>query len=49
MSESKPFNLRLEADLIAEIKIQAIREDRSVAAIVTELLKEYLRKTKPKK
>jgi hypothetical protein len=48
MSEKKVFNIRLEAELIAEMKIQAIREGRTVSAIATELFREYLRKKKPK-
>jgi hypothetical protein len=42
MHKSKPLNLRLEAKLIAEIKIRAIREDRTVSEIATELFREYL-------
>lgn len=49
MYKKKVFNLRLEADLIAEIKIQAIREDRSVSELVTELIRAYLGKVKSKK
>ncbi len=45
----KPFNLRLEADLIAEMKIRAIKENRSVSEIAAELFREYLGKAKPKK
>jgi hypothetical protein len=48
MSESKPLNLRLETELIAEIKIQALKENRTVSAIATELFREYLRKAKKK-
>jgi hypothetical protein len=49
MDKKKVFNLRLEADLIAEIKIQAIRENRTVSEIAAELFREYLRKAKAKK
>jgi hypothetical protein len=49
MDTKKVFNLRLEADLIAEIKIQAIRENRTVSEIATGLLREYLKKAKTKK
>lgn len=49
MDKKKPLNLRLEVDLIAEIKIQALKENRTVSEIATELLREYLRKPKPKK
>jgi predicted HicB family RNase H-like nuclease len=49
MSKTKPFNLRLSAELIAEMKIQAIREGRSVKEIAAELFAEYLRKAKTKK
>jgi hypothetical protein len=48
MDTKKVFNIRLEAALIAEIKIQAIREDRTVSAIATELFREYLDKAAKK-
>ena len=47
--DKKTFNVRLEPELIAAIKIQAIQENRSVSVIVAELLREYLKKGKPKK
>ncbi len=49
MDKSKALNLRLEADLIAEMKIQAVRENRTVSEIAAELFREYLRKAKAKK
>ena len=49
MTEKRVFNLRLEADLVSEIKIQAVRENRSVSEIVTDLIRDYLRKAKAKK
>ena len=38
----KPLNLTLESELIEEIKIQAVREGRSVSDIARELFREYL-------
>ena len=38
----KPLNLTLESELIEEIKIQAVREARSVSDIARELFREYL-------
>jgi plasmid stability protein len=38
----KPLNLSLEPELIEEIKIQAVREARSVSDIARELFREYL-------
>jgi hypothetical protein len=48
MDKSKALNLKLKADLIAEIKIQAIKENRTVSEIASELFIEYLGKTKAK-
>jgi hypothetical protein len=36
-------------ELIADIKIRAFKEGRTVSEIAAELFREYLRKTKPKK
>jgi hypothetical protein len=44
--EFKPFNLRLEKDLIAQIKIRAIQEDRTVSEITAELYRKYLSEEK---
>jgi hypothetical protein len=38
----KTLNLTLEPELIEEIKIQAVREARSVSDIVRDLFREYL-------
>ena len=38
----KPLNLTVESELIEEIKIQAVREARSVSDIARELFREYL-------
>jgi plasmid stability protein len=38
----KPLNLTLESELIEEIKIQAVREARSVSDIARDLFREYL-------
>ena len=39
---NKPLNLSLEASLIEEIKIQAVREGRTVSEIADALFREYL-------
>jgi hypothetical protein len=38
------FTTFLDAELIKEIKIQAIKEDTSVNKIIEKLLREYLKK-----
>jgi len=38
----KPLNLSLETELIEEIKIQAVREGRTVSDIAREVFREYL-------
>lgn len=38
------FGVRLEDELIKEIKIQAIKEDKNVNEIIEELLEDYLKK-----
>jgi len=40
------INLTLETKVVEEVKIQAIREHRSVSDIVEELLREYLKGNK---
>lgn len=49
MDKTKALNLRLETDLIAEIKIRALQEGRTVSEIATELFREYLKRAKVKK
>jgi len=44
----KTLNLTLEPELIEEIKIQAVRESRSVSEITRELYKSYLDHMKKK-
>ncbi len=44
--EYKPLNLRLEKELIDKIKIQAIKDGRTVSEIAAELFREYLSKKK---
>ena len=39
---NKPLNLSLASSLIEEIKIQAVREGRTVSDIAGELFREYL-------
>jgi plasmid stability protein len=38
----RPLNLTLDEELIEQVKLQAVRERRSVSEIVAELLREYL-------
>lgn len=42
----KPLNLNIDQELIARIKIQAIKESRDVSDIVEELFKGYLARSK---
>ena len=49
MEKKKSFNLRMQPRLIAEMKIRAIREGRTIAEIAAELFREYLGKKKPKR
>lgn len=42
----KPLNLRLEKELIAQIKIRAIQEERTVSEITAELYRKYLSQEK---
>ena len=39
---NKPLNLSVQASLIQEIKIQAVREGRTVSEIAEELFRDYL-------
>jgi hypothetical protein len=48
MPKSK-LTLLVEDDLIEQIKIQAVREKRSVGEITEELYREYLKRSKVKK
>lgn len=49
MDTKKGFNLKLEPELIRQMKIQAATEGRTISAIATELFQEYLKKAKRKK
>lgn len=40
----KPVNLTLPEELVQEVKIQAVRENRTFSEIVETLLKDYLEK-----
>jgi hypothetical protein len=40
--------LSIEAELIKEMKLQAVREDRDVSTITEELYAEYLKRIKAK-
>jgi hypothetical protein len=46
--ELKPLNMSIEKSLITQIKIQAIKEGRTVSVIAAELFGEYLRNIKTK-
>ncbi|NLV32128.1 MAG: toxin-antitoxin system HicB family antitoxin [Acidobacteria bacterium] len=48
MEKKKSFNLRVEPELISAMKIQAIKENRTITEIAAELFREYLRKAKKK-
>jgi len=48
MEKKKSFNLRVEPELISSMKIQAIKENRTITEIAAELFREYLRKAKKK-
>lgn len=41
----KKFTTTLEEDLLEQIKIRAIREKRSVAELLEELIRDYLDKS----
>ena len=45
----KKLTLSVDENLIREMKIQALKENRDVSDIVEELFKEYLRRGKKKK
>lgn len=38
------FTTMIEADLLEEIKIQAIKEKKSVSSILNDLISDYLKK-----
>ena len=40
----KKFTTTLEEDIIRDIKIQAIKENRSVAELLEKLISEYMKK-----
>lgn len=44
----KKFTTTLEEDLLEKIKIQAIREKRSVSDLLEELIRAYLKKISKK-
>jgi len=46
MDTKKGFNLKLEPELIRQMKIQAATEDRTISEIATDLFREYLKKAK---
>lgn len=42
----KKFTTSIESELLKKIKIQAIKENRSVSSILEQLIKEYTEKQK---
>jgi hypothetical protein len=42
------FTLSVEADLVIDIKLQAVRENRDVSTITEELYRDYLKRLKAK-
>ena len=44
MSQRKGFTLSIDADLIKQIKIRAIQEDKQVSELTEELYRQYLKK-----
>ena len=44
MSQRKGFTLSIDADLIKQIKIRAIQEDKQVSDLTEELYRQYLKK-----
>jgi hypothetical protein len=44
----RAFNLKIDSDIATEMKIQAIREDRTVSEIAEELFRKYLEVKKTK-
>ena len=48
MSKRKGFTLSIDADLIKQIKIRAIQEDKQVSDLTEELYRQYLKKKKGK-
>ena len=44
MGNRRPFTLSIDADLVEQIKIQAIREKRTVSDITEELYRKHLKR-----
>ncbi len=44
MSQRKGFTLSIDADLIKQIKIRAIQEDKQISALTEELYRQHLKK-----
>jgi len=44
MGKRRPFTLSIDADLVEQIKIQAIREKRTVSDITEELYSKHLKR-----
>ena len=44
MSKRKGFTLSIDAELIKQIKIRAIQEDKQVSDLTEELYRQYLKK-----
>ena len=46
MPKEKPFSIRLDADTLKELLKIAKRDDRSLAYVIREACKEYVKKGK---
>ena len=44
MSQRKGFTLSIDADLIKQIKIRAIQEDKQISSLTEELYRQHLKK-----
>jgi hypothetical protein len=42
------LTLTIDADLVEQIKLQAVRDKRSVSSITEEMYREYLKRSKSK-
>ena len=46
---NKPLNLSLDSELIKEIKLQSVREERTVSELADEVFRDYLERQKKAK
>ncbi len=49
MPIKQQLTLMIDADIVEKIKIQAVKDKRTVSAITEDLFREYLKKPKPTK